>query len=181
MELPRTPPLRLDGRRALVTGAGRGIGLACAAALAQAAARVVLAARTTSEVEELAVAIRRDGDWADPVTLDIADLKPAMAIDLGPHEIRVNTIYPTFIETPLARRFLANDEVRAWALSRIKLGRIGKVEDFCQASRTITHATSVLTVILAKAGTQGCRWHSSTKVLTARRQTVQGFTLNGRA
>ena len=38
MTLPRTPSLRLDGRRALVTGAGRGIGLAAAAALAQAGA-----------------------------------------------------------------------------------------------------------------------------------------------
>ena len=40
MELPRTPSFRLDGKRALVTGAGRGIGLAAAAALADAGAEV---------------------------------------------------------------------------------------------------------------------------------------------
>src|SRR4029077_11354976 len=74
MELPRTPSLRLDGRRALVTGAGRGIGLACAAALAQAGAHVVLVARTTSEVEAVAQAIRRDGGTAEAITLDITDL-----------------------------------------------------------------------------------------------------------
>ena len=34
ISLPETPSFRLDGRRALVTGAGRGIGLAAAAALA---------------------------------------------------------------------------------------------------------------------------------------------------
>ena len=67
MELPRTPSLRLDGRRALVTGAGRGIGLACAAALAQAGAHVVLAARTTSEIDEVAESIRRDGGTAEPL------------------------------------------------------------------------------------------------------------------
>jgi NAD(P)-dependent dehydrogenase (short-subunit alcohol dehydrogenase family) len=37
-----------------------------------------------------------------------------MAIDLGPHGVRVNTICPTFIETPMARRFLANKAVRSW-------------------------------------------------------------------
>jgi NAD(P)-dependent dehydrogenase (short-subunit alcohol dehydrogenase family) len=40
--LPRTPSLRLDGKRALITGAGRGIGLAAAAALADAGAHVTL-------------------------------------------------------------------------------------------------------------------------------------------
>jgi NAD(P)-dependent dehydrogenase (short-subunit alcohol dehydrogenase family) len=77
MELPRTPSLRLNGRRALVTGAGRGIGLACAAALAQAGAHVVLAARTTSEINEVAESIRRDGGTAETVTLDITDLDAA--------------------------------------------------------------------------------------------------------
>ena len=57
----------------------------------------------------------------------------AMAIDLGPHGVRVNTICPTFIEAPLARRFLANEAVRSWVLSRIKLGRIGQVEDLMGA------------------------------------------------
>ena len=46
MELPRTPSFRLDGKRALVTGAGRGIGLAAAAALVDAGAEVFLVART---------------------------------------------------------------------------------------------------------------------------------------
>jgi NAD(P)-dependent dehydrogenase (short-subunit alcohol dehydrogenase family) len=57
----------------------------------------------------------------------------AMAIDLGPHGVRVNTICPTFIETPLARGFLVNEAVRSWVLSRIKLGRIGQVEDLMGA------------------------------------------------
>jgi NAD(P)-dependent dehydrogenase (short-subunit alcohol dehydrogenase family) len=228
MELPRTPSTRLDGRRALVTGAGRGIGLACAAALAQAGAHVVLVARTTSEVEEVAQAIRRDGGTAEAITLDITDLgalneviaglepfdilvnnagtnRPvtflevavndfddmvslnlraafftaqavarrmvefgkrgsiinissqmglvggpnrtvycatkhgmegmtkAMAVDLGPHGIRINTICPTFIETPLVRRFLADEAIRSWIVSRIKLGRIGQVEELMGA------------------------------------------------
>ncbi len=57
----------------------------------------------------------------------------AMAVDLGTHGIRINTICPTFIETPLARSFLSKEEVRSWVLSRIKLGRIGKVEDLMGA------------------------------------------------
>ena len=56
-----------------------------------------------------------------------------MAIDLGPHGIRINTICPTFIETPLARRFLVDEAIRSWIVSRIKLGRIGQVEQLMGA------------------------------------------------
>ncbi|MDP4992203.1 MAG: SDR family NAD(P)-dependent oxidoreductase, partial [Marivita lacus] len=45
MILPRTPSFRLDGKRALVAGGSRGIGLGCAVALAEAGAHVIVAAR----------------------------------------------------------------------------------------------------------------------------------------
>lgn len=53
----------------------------------------------------------------------------AMAIEWGPHRIRVNTLCPTFIRTPLAAQTLANPERKAWIESKIKLGRLGEVED----------------------------------------------------
>ena len=53
----------------------------------------------------------------------------AMAIDLGPHGIRVNTVCPTFIETPLTKPFLADPHFRATTLSKIKLGRLGQPEE----------------------------------------------------
>src|ERR1700744_803936 len=65
IDLAKTPSFRLDGHRALVTGGGRGIGLAAASALAEAGAHVTLVARTKSEIEEGAAAIRARGDQAD--------------------------------------------------------------------------------------------------------------------
>jgi NAD(P)-dependent dehydrogenase (short-subunit alcohol dehydrogenase family) len=53
----------------------------------------------------------------------------AMALEWAPHGIRVNTLCPTFIRTPLAERTLAIPERRAWVLSKIKLGRVGEIED----------------------------------------------------
>lgn len=228
MELPRTPSFRLDGRRALVTGAGRGIGLAAAAALAQAGAAVTLVARSAGEIEAAAQAIREQGGAAEALALDVGDveavkaaiagrpafdilvnnagtnrpkpftdvsvddydavldlnlkaaffvaqavaqrmveagskgsiihmtsqmghvggprrtlycaskwalegLSKAMALDLAPHGIRVNTIAPTFIETPLTRPFFEDPAFLRSVLAKIKLGRLGQVEDLMGA------------------------------------------------
>lgn len=63
--VPMTPTFRLDGKSALVTGAGRGIGFAAAAALAQAGAHVTLVARTAAEIEAASVAINAAGARAN--------------------------------------------------------------------------------------------------------------------
>ncbi|MFN5127846.1 MAG: SDR family NAD(P)-dependent oxidoreductase [Sphingomonadaceae bacterium] len=76
MIVPVTPSLRLDGRRAIVTGAGRGIGLAAAAALGQAGAEVTLVSRTASEVEEAAAMI---GPTATAAVLDVSDIMAVKA------------------------------------------------------------------------------------------------------
>jgi NAD(P)-dependent dehydrogenase (short-subunit alcohol dehydrogenase family) len=228
MELTATPSFRLDGRRALVTGAGRGIGLAAASALADAGAYVTLVSRTTQEIEDAAEAIRARGQQAQALTVDVCDVaavkavvalhepfdilvnnagtnRPApfvdvkvedsdfvfslnvraayflaqamarrlvesgrpgtivnvssqmghvggpnrsvycatkhamegftkaMAIELAPHRIRVNTLAPTFIETPMTRPFFENPAFRADTLRRIKLGRLGQLEDLTGA------------------------------------------------
>jgi len=226
--IPQTPSFRLDGRRALVTGAGRGIGSAVAAALAQAGAHVTLCARTASEIEDGASALRAAGLAADALSLDVTDVaafakaidaaepyqifvnnagtnKPnpftsvpvedfdlvmglnvraayfaaqavarrmiaagtpgsiinmssqmghvgsagrslycaskwamegfskAMAIELAPHGIRVNTLGPTFIETPMTKPFFENAAFKESVLAKIKLGRLGTVEDLMGA------------------------------------------------
>jgi NAD(P)-dependent dehydrogenase (short-subunit alcohol dehydrogenase family) len=228
LELAATPSFRLDGRRALVTGAGRGIGLAAASALADAGAHITLASRTTQEIEDAAEAIRARGQSAHALTLDVGDVdavkaavaaqepfdilvnnagtnRPApfvdvkvedfdfvfslnvraayfvaqavarrlieagrpgsiinvssqmghvggpnrtvycatkhamegftkaMAIELAAHGIRVNALAPTFIETPLTRPFFENQAFRADTLKRIKLGRLGQLEDLTGA------------------------------------------------
>jgi len=56
-----------------------------------------------------------------------------MAIEWGPHQIRINTICPTFIRTPLTQSTFDNPERKEWIESKIKLGRIGEVEDIMGA------------------------------------------------
>jgi NAD(P)-dependent dehydrogenase (short-subunit alcohol dehydrogenase family) len=57
-------PFRLDGKLALVTGAGRGIGRAVALALADAGAELLLNSRTPAELDALAADIAAQGGWA---------------------------------------------------------------------------------------------------------------------
>ena len=57
----------------------------------------------------------------------------AQAIEWGPHQMRVNTICPTFIRTALTEASFANPERLAWIQDKIKLGRVGEVEDIMGA------------------------------------------------
>ena len=224
LSLPRTPSFRLDGRRALVTGASSGIGLGAAVALAEAGAEVTLVARRAELLDEAVKAMTAAGLKAAGRPLDITDLdstaafvadhgpfdilvnsaglarhgpalettaedydaamalnlraayfltrnvaagliaagRPgslinvssqmghvggpdravyaankhalegmtkAMAIEWGRHGIRVNTLCPTFIRTPLTEGTFADPERRTWIEDKIKLGRVGEVTD----------------------------------------------------
>jgi len=57
----------------------------------------------------------------------------AMAVELAPHNIRVNSIGPTFLETPMTRPFFENTAFRDEVLGKIKLGRLGQLEEIAGA------------------------------------------------
>ena len=228
MDLPKTPSFRLHGKRALVAGASSGIGFGSAAALAEAGAHVVMAARGEARLKDAVTAVTGAGHAAEPLTLDVTDIEairgkllpfgafdilvnsvgiarhsPAletdpthydqvmaanvkgahflavevargmvktgkkgsivtissqmghvggidrsvyaaskhavegmtksMAIEWAPHGVRVNTICPTFIRTPLAEQTLKDPERRRWIEGKIKLGRVGEIEDIMGA------------------------------------------------
>jgi NAD(P)-dependent dehydrogenase (short-subunit alcohol dehydrogenase family) len=56
-------------------------------------------------------------------------MSKAFALDLASAGIRSNTIAPTFIETPMTKPFLEDEAFRESVLAKIKLGRLGQVED----------------------------------------------------
>ena len=62
----------------------------------------------------------------------------AMAIEFGPHHIRVNTICPTFVRTPMTEPTFANPDRVKWLEEKIKLGRVGEVSDM---TVSYTHLT----------------------------------------
>lgn len=222
----------LDGRVALVTGAGRGLGLAAAMGLAQAGAEVYLLSRTASELERAAESIRASGGVAAPLACDVTNgarvrdavagiprldilvnnaggnipepfvditeehldrildlnvraaflvaqaaarkmleaperkarggamvnissqmghvgaagrtvycmtkhalegLTKALAVELAPHNIRVNSVAPTFIDTPMTAPFFEDPRFREWVLNRIPLGRLGQLDEVTAA------------------------------------------------
>ena len=224
MKYPKLPSFRLDGKSALITGAGRGIGMGASIALAESGANVTLVSRTEKELKELTEHIKSLGFKANYEVLDVNDEnevsklieksnafdilinnagtnKPAklidtnindfdhvmslnvrsviyltkhvvkkmlynnikgsiinvssqmghvggpnrttycaskfaiegftkaLAIELGPNQIRVNTVCPTFIQTPMTEPFLKDDEFKKTTIGMIPLGRLGEVKD----------------------------------------------------
>jgi NAD(P)-dependent dehydrogenase (short-subunit alcohol dehydrogenase family) len=92
MSLPITPPFRLDGQRALVTGASKGIGRAGAVALAAAGAEVVLAARSLAEMEQTVADLASAGFKAKARALDVTDRAAVRALVAaeGPFDALLN-------------------------------------------------------------------------------------------
>lgn len=239
MTLPETPSFRLNGKRALVTGASSGIGLGAAVALARAGAHVTCAARRLAALQDLVGELNAEGHEADALAMDVSDIaateakiaetgpydilvnsagiarhapaletteedfdlamglnlkgayfltrniarglvaakKPgslinissqmahvggidravycstkhavegftkSMAIEWGPLGIRVNTICPTFIRTPLTQVTFDNPERVAWIEEKIKLGRVGEVTDIMGAVVFLASEASAL-------------------------------------
>ena len=226
--LPATPSFRVDGQRALVTGASRGIGFAAAAALAHAGAEVTLVARSDAELQAACARIRSAGGACHALVLDVTDssavtqqlsargpfhilvnnagmnrpkplveladedidavlnlnvkaafhvtrvvaqgllaagvpgsiihvssqmghvgsprrslycaskhalegMSKALAWELGPAGIRVNTVCPTFIETEMTATMFEDPAFREWVVGKIALGRLGRTEEIMGA------------------------------------------------
>jgi NAD(P)-dependent dehydrogenase (short-subunit alcohol dehydrogenase family) len=114
-----------------------GLNVRAAFFMAQAVARRLLAAGRPGSIINVSSQMGHVGavnrsvycasKWA------IEGLTKAMAVELGPHGIRVNSLGPTFVETPLTRPFLADEAFRRQVVGKIKLGRVGQVEDLMGA------------------------------------------------
>lgn len=117
--LPVTPSFRLDGRRALIAGASRGIGRAAAVALSAAGADVFVAARSVDELEALCAELRAEGRSASPIGLDLTD---SGAVDaafdgFGPFDIVVDSVG---INRPVELVDLRDDDLDAMITVNIR-------------------------------------------------------------
>ena len=225
------PSFRLDGKVALITGAGTGIGAGTALAFSAAGAEVVLVARTQRNLDQVAEVIRGRGGQVTTVVCDVTDraairdvisalprldilvnnaginfpepmlevtdvhldiaidlnvracfvtaqaavrkmlensgpdtgviinvssqmghvgspnrtaycmtkhavegLTKAMAVELAERGIRVNTLCPTFVDTPMVRKIVDTPEKEAFLVSKIPMGHMAKMEDIIGAA-----------------------------------------------
>ena len=96
MTFPEMPSFGLHGKRALVTGGSRGLGFACAIALAHARAEVWIAARDRQTLEAAAALAAEHGRVLHPVALDITDVAQVGAVlaELPVFDILVNRAVP---------------------------------------------------------------------------------------
>ena len=60
-------------------------------------------------------------------------LTKAMAVELAPHGIRVNSVAPTFVETPLTKPMLDDAEFRKFVFSMIPLKKLASIDDVVAA------------------------------------------------
>lgn len=105
-------PFSLEGKVAVVTGGGRGIGATIAKVFAEAGASVAVTARTPAEVERVAAAIRAEGGTAIPIPADLFDVEQLPGIiertigELGGIDVLVNNAgaggSPAFVDTRIA-------------------------------------------------------------------------------
>ena len=92
MNYPKLPSFRLDGKKALVTGAGRGIGMGASIALAEAGANVTLISRTKKELKDLTDHINSQGYKASYEVLDVSkeDEISSFINNTSPFDILIN-------------------------------------------------------------------------------------------
>lgn len=104
---------------------------------AQAAARIILDSGSQGSIINMSSQMGHVGAPERTVYCmtkhAIEGLTKAMAVELAPRGIRVNSVAPTFIETPLTQPMLAQPQFNQSVLARIPLGRIGRVEDVAHA------------------------------------------------
>lgn len=74
----------------------------------------------------------------------VEGMTKAQAIEWGKHGIRVNTICPTFIVTDLTRPTFDDPEKKAWIMDKIKIDRVGEVEDIMGATVFLASDASAL-------------------------------------
>jgi NAD(P)-dependent dehydrogenase (short-subunit alcohol dehydrogenase family) len=116
--------------------------------VAQAVARRLIEARKPGSIIQISSQMghvgspRRSVYCASKHALE--GMTKTMALELAPHGIRVNSLAPTFVETPMTKKFFENAEFRNFVLDRIKLGRIGKVEDLMGAVLFLASDASAL-------------------------------------